>query len=176
MFQTVQPIFRREFSCLHKIISRKLFLLQFPDHVSVQLILQVTPHFHPILGRGRQCTCQSFNSELDWGNVFLWGGGGRCPKFETPLSWDSHVTLAYEDHLLERMKPQPWASPNLQIASFQERHIEWSIRAVASSGKAERIHKLASWVSDIQEILPRGGQETCAFNVDKWPLPIQNHK
>ena len=50
-------------------------------------------------------------------------------------------------------------------------HIDWSIWAVASSGKAERIHKLASWVSDIQEILPRGGKKH-TFNVDKWPLHV----
>ena len=71
----------------------------------------------------------------------------------------------------ERMRPHLWPSPNLQMLCFRERHIEWSIRAVASSGKAERIHKLASWVTDIQEILPRGGKKQ-TFNVDKWPLHV----
>ena len=95
----------------------------------------------------------------------------------------AEVTLAYEDHLRQNEWDLTYDHLQISRSLFQERHIDWSIWAVASSGKAERIHKLASWVSDIQEILPRGGKKHAhsmltsgPYMWHSYPIPIQSRE
>ena len=126
--------------------------------------------------------------------MFFWGGGGRCPKFETPFSWDSHCTIfnifnesyglthnndsdrgsylgVWRSPTAERMRPHLWPSPNLQIFVSRTAHrlVHLGCSFFWESWKDSQISQLGFWHSGDSS---SRWQETCAFNVDKWPIHV----